>query len=60
MYYWCNVFFNRKFAFVSNLALLLGNLIFNCEILNQKAEEENNEVSQNKNIVNAIEIKEKV
>ena len=47
-------------TFVSNLALLLGNLIFNCEILNQKAEEENNEVSQNKNIVNAIEIKEKV
>ena len=47
-------------TFVSNLALLLGNLIFNCEILNQKAEEENNEVSQNKNIVNAIKIKEKV
>ena len=47
-------------TFVSNLALLLGNLIFNCEILNQKAEVENNEVSQNKNIVNAIEIKEKV
>ena len=47
-------------TFVSNLALLLGNLIFNCEILNQKAEEENNEDSQNKNIVNAIEIKEKV
>ena len=47
-------------TFVSNLALLLGNLIFNCEILNQKAEEENNEVSQNKNIVNAVEIKEKV
>ena len=47
-------------TFVGNLALLLGNLIFNCEILNQKAEEENNEVSQNKNIVNAIEIKEKV
>ena len=47
-------------TFVSNLALLLGKLIFNCEILNQKAEEENNEVSQNKNIVNAIEIKEKV
>ena len=37
-------------SFVSVLALLLGYLVLNCEILKQKAVEENSENNNNNNI----------
>ena len=43
-------------TFVCALALLLGNLVFNCEILNQKAEDNNKTTTSNNNNNNNISI----